>query len=81
LLNRFLLPVLKETLLNLFKPYKPIAPVIAHRNLRMRGQAFVSFPDKETANKARKEVAGFPLYGKPLVSDPLDLSATSAHSI
>jgi len=60
--------VLKETLLNLFKPYKPIAPVVAHRNLRMRGQAFVSFPDRETANKAKKEVAGFPLYGKPLVS-------------
>lgn len=35
----------------------------------MRGQAFVSFPDKETADKARREVAGFPLYGKPMVSD------------
>lgn len=60
------IPILKETLLNLFKPYKPISPVIAHRNLRLRGQAFVSFPDRETANKARKEVAGFPLYGKPM---------------
>jgi RNA recognition motif-containing protein len=59
--------VLKETLLNLFKSYQPIAPVIAHRNLRMRGQAFISFPDRETAHKAKKEVAGFPLYGRPLV--------------
>ncbi|KAG7530297.1 hypothetical protein FFLO_05130 [Filobasidium floriforme] len=60
------IPILKETLLNLFKSYKPIAPVIAHRNLRMRGQAFISFPDRETAHKAKKEVAGFPLYGRPL---------------
>ncbi|KAJ9098092.1 hypothetical protein QFC20_006040 [Naganishia adeliensis] len=57
---------LKETLLNLFKSYQVIPPVIAHGNLRMRGQAFVSFPDKETADKARREVAGFPLYGKPM---------------
>ena len=62
------LTVLKETLLNLFKSYQPIAPVIAHRNLRMRGQAFISFPDREMAHKAKKEVAGFPLYGRPLVS-------------
>lgn len=34
----------------------------------MRGQAFVSFPNKEIADKARREVAGFPLYGKPMVS-------------
>ncbi|KAJ9109160.1 hypothetical protein QFC21_000488 [Naganishia friedmannii] len=60
------LDFLKQTLLNLFKPYGVIPPVIAHDNLRMRGQAFVSFPDKETADKARKEVAGFPLYGKPM---------------
>ncbi|KAJ9125507.1 hypothetical protein QFC22_000468 [Naganishia vaughanmartiniae] len=60
------LDFLKQTLLNLFKPYGVISPVIAHDNLRMRGQAFVSFPDKETADKARKEVAGFPLYGKPM---------------
>jgi U2 small nuclear ribonucleoprotein B'' len=61
-------PDLKQTLQNLFKSYQVIPPVIAHGNLRMRGQAFVSFPDKETADKARREVAGFPLYGKPMVS-------------
>jgi U2 small nuclear ribonucleoprotein B'' len=60
--------VLKQTLLNLFKSYQVIPPVIAHGNLRMRGQAFVSFPNKEIADKARREVAGFPLYGKPMVS-------------
>jgi hypothetical protein len=34
----------------------------------MRGQAFVTFPDVKTANKARREVGEFPLYGKPIVS-------------
>lgn len=60
--------VLKQTLQNLFKSYQVIPPVIAHGNLRMRGQAFVSFPNKEIADKARREVAGFPLYGKPMAS-------------
>ncbi|OCF37323.1 RNA binding protein [Kwoniella heveanensis CBS 569] len=60
------IPVLKETLASLFKPYRPVLPVIAHRNVRMRGQAFVSFPDVESANEARKDVAEFPLYGKAI---------------
>ncbi|ODN74197.1 hypothetical protein, variant 2 [Cryptococcus amylolentus CBS 6039] len=58
--------VMKETLSNLFKPYRPLGPVTAHRNVRMRGQAFVSFPDIETANQARRDVHEFPLYGKPI---------------
>lgn len=59
---------MKETLASLFKPYHPIGPIIAHRNVRMRGQAFVSFRDKATAAQARKDVNEFPLYGKPVVS-------------
>lgn len=60
--------VIKITLRNLFKHYGPVLDVVAHRNIRMRGQAFVSFEDKETAYKALKEVKGFPLYAKPMVS-------------
>ena len=59
--------VMKDTLALLFKSYRPILPVVAHRNLRMRGQAFVTFNDVEQANRARLEVAEFPLYGKALV--------------
>jgi RNA recognition motif-containing protein len=59
--------VMTETLASLFKPYKPILPITAHRNVRMRGQAFITFSDVEHANKARKEVNEFPLYGKPMV--------------
>lgn len=60
--------VITETLASLFKPYRPILPITAHRNVRMRGQAFISFGDKEEANRARREVNEFPLYGKPMVS-------------
>ena len=58
---------MKATLNNLFRHYGKVIDVVAHRNLRMRGQAFVSFPDAEIAKKAMREVKGFPLYGKPLV--------------
>jgi RNA recognition motif-containing protein len=33
----------------------------------MRGQAFVSFESADIAQKAAKEVRGFPLYSKPMV--------------
>lgn len=59
--------VMKTTLNNLFKHYGKVLDVVAHRNLRMRGQAFVSFSNEENAQKALKEVRGFPLYGKPMV--------------
>lgn len=58
---------LKVTLTNLFKNYAPVLSVTAHSNLRMRGQAFVAFATAEEAEEAKKEVGGFPLYGKPMV--------------
>ncbi|KZT22620.1 RNA-binding domain-containing protein [Neolentinus lepideus HHB14362 ss-1] len=60
------IPVLKASLRGLFKSYGEVLDVVAHGNLRMRGQAFVSFPSAEIAAKALKEVRGFPLYGKPM---------------
>lgn len=59
---------MKSTLRSLFKGYGKILDVVAHGNLRMRGQAFVSFESKEIAAKALKEVKNFPLYAKPMVS-------------
>ena len=58
---------MKQTLRGLFKTYGEVLDVVAHNNLRMRGQAFVSFPDAETAKKAMREVQRFPLYSKPMV--------------
>ncbi len=59
---------MKQVLNGLFKNYGLVLDVVLHKNLRMRGQAFVSFADVETAVLARKEVQGFPLYQKPMVS-------------
>lgn len=33
----------------------------------MRGQAFVAYPDEESATKAIKELQNFMLYDKPMV--------------
>ncbi|KAH9854419.1 RNA-binding domain-containing protein [Lenzites betulinus] len=60
------IPVLKASLRGLFKSYGEVLDVVAHGNLRMRGQAFVSFESAEIAKKALKEVRGFPLYTKPM---------------
>ncbi|KLT44151.1 RNA-binding domain-containing protein [Cutaneotrichosporon oleaginosum] len=59
--------VMKQTLATLFKPYYPLQPIVAHGNARMKGQAFVSFRDKETAERAMLDVNEFPLYGKPVI--------------
>lgn len=66
--ERIKLPILKASLRSLFKSYGEVVDVVAHSNLRMRGQAFVSFENAEIAKKALKEVRGFPLYSKPMVS-------------
>ncbi|KAF8499250.1 hypothetical protein F5888DRAFT_1802635 [Russula emetica] len=58
--------VLKASLRGLFKSYGEVLDVVAHNNLRMRGQAFVSFESADVAKKALKEVKGFPLYSKPM---------------
>lgn len=61
--------VLKASLRGLFKTYGEVLDVVAHKNLRMRGQAFVSFASIDVAKKAAKEVRGFPLYSRPMVRD------------
>ena len=61
---------MKQSLKVLFKQYSTVLDVTAHASVRMRGQAFVTLKSKEAAALAVKEVQGFPLYGKPVVSQP-----------
>lgn len=68
---------MKQSLTTLFKEYGKVLGVTAHRNIRMRGQAFVTLDSKDAAAKAVKEVKGFPLYGKPMVSTLLQVSSAS----
>ncbi|KIM49511.1 hypothetical protein M413DRAFT_438695 [Hebeloma cylindrosporum] len=58
--------VMKASLRGLFKAYGEVLDVVAHNNLRMRGQAFVSFASADIAKNAMKEVQRFPLYAKPM---------------
>ncbi|GAA99871.1 uncharacterized protein L969DRAFT_21252 [Mixia osmundae IAM 14324] len=57
---------MKQTLRNLFRNFGTVLDVVVHRNLRMRGQAFVAFEHKKSAWRAVNEVKDFPLYGKPM---------------
>lgn len=58
---------MKNSLRTLFKQYGDVLDVVAHQNIRMRGQAFVAYPDEESATKAIKELQHFMLYDKPMV--------------
>lgn len=64
--ERIKLDIMKQSLKVLFKEYGSVLGVTAHRNMRMRGQAFVTLDTKQAAAKAVKEVQKFPLYGKPM---------------
>ncbi|KAG8902167.1 hypothetical protein FRB99_004804 [Tulasnella sp. 403] len=75
------LEVLKTSLGHLFKHYGTVLNVTAHKNLRMRGQAFVSFESKEIAAKAVKEVKGFPLYAKPMSTRPRTDDSPTSNSL
>lgn len=66
--------VMKATLRGLFKSYGEVLDVTAHHNMRMRGQAFVSFASIEHAKKAMKDIQRFPLYSKPMVSQSVSRS-------
>lgn len=58
--------ILKEKLQKLFGAYAP-QQFIAHRNIRMRGQAFAVFDDVAQAERALKDLQGYPFEDKPLV--------------
>ncbi|KAF9439102.1 hypothetical protein BGZ76_011340 [Entomortierella beljakovae] len=59
--------VLKKSLRAIFGQYGEVLDIVAHANIRMRGQAFVIFDNSDIAAKAMSEVQSFPLYGKPML--------------
>lgn len=60
---------LKEALTEVFSEYGNIIDIVAKKNLKARGQAFIVFDDTEAAERAIKEVQGFELFEKPMVLD------------
>ncbi|KAK9455680.1 hypothetical protein V1511DRAFT_498424 [Dipodascopsis uninucleata] len=61
------IPILKESLEIVFSEFGQILDIIAHKNIRMRGQAFVVFNDMKAAAQAKEEVQGFQLFEQPMV--------------
>lgn len=60
---------LREALTEIFSEYGTVIDLVAKRNLKAKGQAFVVFEDTEAATKAIEEVQGFELFEKPMHLD------------
>jgi RNA recognition motif-containing protein len=48
--------------------YGEILDIVAKKNIRMRGQAFVIFKDINSAMEAKRTLNGREFYGKTMVS-------------
>ena len=53
----------------IFSEYGNIIDLIAKKNLKAKGQAFIVFDDVQAAEKAMEEVQGFELFDKPMILD------------
>ncbi|KAL4904877.1 hypothetical protein BDW74DRAFT_153687 [Aspergillus multicolor] len=60
---------LKEALSEIFSEYGTILEIVAKKNLKAKGQAFVVFDNVESATRAIDEINGFDLFDKPMVLD------------
>ena len=60
---------LKEALTEIFSEYGNIVDLVAKRNLKAKGQAFIVFDEVEAASNAIEEVQGFELFEKPMSLD------------
>lgn len=58
-----------EALTEIFSEYGNVIDLVAKKNLKARGQAFVVFDDTEAAKRAIEEVQGFELFEKPMKLD------------
>lgn len=57
---------LKAVLNLLFGRYGKVIQITAHRNLKMKGQAFVTYADPKSSDKALRKLQGRPVFKKPI---------------
>ncbi|KAI0988826.1 hypothetical protein GJ496_007011 [Pomphorhynchus laevis] len=57
---------LKKSLYAVFSQFGRILDIVASKNLKMRGQAFVIFDDINASSTALRSMQGFPFYDKPM---------------
>lgn len=55
--------------MEIFSEYGTVIDIVAKKNLKAKGQAFVVFEDAESAERAIKDVQGFELFDKPMSLD------------
>lgn len=67
--ERIKLPDLISSLEEIFSEYGNILEVVAKKNVKAKGQAFIVFEDDESAANAIDEIQGFDLFDKPMVLD------------
>jgi len=51
----------------LFSTYGSVLDIVAHKTMKMRGQAHIVFKDVTTAAQAMRQLEGFVFFGKPMV--------------
>ena len=68
LYEKIKIPDLKKQLYALFSKFGQILDIVAKSNKKMRGQAFVVFKDVTAAALAFKQMDGFELLSKKMVS-------------
>jgi RNA recognition motif-containing protein len=57
---------LKKSLYAIFSQFGQILDIVAMKNLKMRGQAFIIFKEIASATNALRTMQGFPFYDKPM---------------
>ncbi|KAK8160946.1 hypothetical protein BKA80DRAFT_290647 [Phyllosticta citrichinensis] len=67
--ERIKIPELKEALLEIFSEYGNVIDIRAAKNLKAKGQAFVTFDNVESAARAIEEINEFDLFDKPMKLD------------
>ena len=58
---------LNKALDKLLASFGPVLDLKVKRNVKHRGQAFVSYASQTLADKVKTELQGFELFGKPMV--------------
>lgn len=64
--ERVKVETLVESLRALFSEFGQVIDIVAKKNLKAKGQAFVVFDDPQSAQDAVEEIQGFQLFDKPM---------------
>lgn len=57
---------IKPVLDRLFSRYGTVIQITAHKNLKMKGQAFITYKDLRSSAKALRKLQGRPIFKKPI---------------